>query len=229
MIRNWRFAALAALAVPAAVVAQEAAAPKPDLAKAQQTATQVCAACHGADGNSATAANPNLAGQHADYITVQLAHFKAGIRVNPIMQGMAATLSDADMHALGVYFSQQKPKGLTAKDPALVKVAQKLYRGGDEKASVPACAACHSPTGAGNQLAGRDSSGSQHKGDKLKNQTITQREPPHLPLIETSVTDRHHRLPAPSACAVDLPDATPRARQRDVDESHRHDRCCDAG
>ena len=115
MIRNWRFAALAALAFPATVVAQESAAPKPDLAKAQQTATQVCAACHGADGNSATAANPNLAGQHADYITVQLAHFKAGIRVNPIMQGMAATLSDADMRALGIYFSQQKPKGLTSR------------------------------------------------------------------------------------------------------------------
>ena len=149
MIRNWRFAALAALAVPAAVVAQEAATPKPDLAKAQQTATQVCAACHGADGNSATAANPNLAGQHADYITVQLAHFKAGIRVNPIMQGMAATLSDADMRALGIYFSQQKPKGLTAKDPQLVKMAQKIFRGGDQANGLPACAACHSPTGAG--------------------------------------------------------------------------------
>ena len=88
---------------------------------ADQIATQVCAACHGADGNSATPANPNLAGQHADYITLQLAHFKAGIRVNPIMQGMAAPLSDADMRALGLYFSQQKPKGLAAKDASLVK------------------------------------------------------------------------------------------------------------
>ena len=79
--------------------------------KAQQIVTQICAACHGADGNSADAANPNLAGQHADYITLQLAHFKAGIRVNAVMQGMVATLSDADMKALGVYFSQQKPKG----------------------------------------------------------------------------------------------------------------------
>ena len=149
MIRNWRLAAVAALTLPAVAFAQEGTPPKLDLAKAQQTATQICAACHGADGNSATSANPNLAGQHADYITLQLAHFKAGIRVNPIMQGMAATLSDADMRALGVYFSQQKPKGLTAKDPSLVKVAQKTYRGGDEKASVPACAACHSPTGAG--------------------------------------------------------------------------------
>jgi len=149
MIRNWRLAAMAALTLPAVAFAQEGTPPKLDLAKAQQTATQICAACHGPDGNSATSANPNLAGQHADYITLQLAHFKAGIRVNPIMQGMAATLSDVDMRALGVYFSQQKPKGLTAKDPAFVKVAQKLYRGGDSMTGVPACAACHSPTGAG--------------------------------------------------------------------------------
>ncbi|HYT97266.1 MAG TPA: c-type cytochrome [Casimicrobiaceae bacterium] len=149
MIRNWPFAAVVALVLPAVAAAQETAPAKIDVAKAQQTATQVCAACHGPDGNSATPANPNLAGQHADYITLQLAHFKAGIRVNAIMQGMVANLSDDDMRALGAYFSQQKPKGLTAKDPALVKIAQKIYRGGDQASELPACAACHSPTGAG--------------------------------------------------------------------------------
>jgi cytochrome c553 len=151
MNRQWLFAAFAACLVPvAAAAAEEAAAPaKVDLAKAQQIVTQVCAACHGADGNSASPANPNLAGQHADYITLQLAHFKAGIRVNPVMQSMVANLSDADMRALGAYFSQQKPKGLTVRDAAMVKVAQRLYRGGEASAGVPACAACHSPTGAG--------------------------------------------------------------------------------
>ena len=149
MIRNWRFAAAVALVLAAVAAAQETAPAKVDVAKAQQIATQICAACHGPDGNSATSANPNLAGQHADYITVQLAHFKAGIRVNAIMQGMVANLSDDDVRALGVYFSQQKPKGLTAKDPALVQVAQKIYRGGDQVTGLPACAACHSPTGAG--------------------------------------------------------------------------------
>jgi cytochrome c553 len=149
MSRIRLFAFIVAM-LPAAVAAQEAAAPaKVDLAKAQQTVTQICAACHGADGNSAIPANPNLAGQHADYITLQLAHFKAAIRVNAVMQGMVATLSDADMKALGVYFSQQKPRGLTATDAATIKAAQRLYRGGDESAAVPACASCHSPTGAG--------------------------------------------------------------------------------
>ncbi|HSQ81112.1 MAG TPA: c-type cytochrome [Casimicrobiaceae bacterium] len=152
MTRTRLCAVIAAAAFYAvAASAQEAphAAAAPDLKKAQQTATQVCAACHGADGNSVASANPNLAAQGADYITLQLAHFKAGIRVNATMQAMAATLSDADMTALGIYFSQQKLKGQASKDIALVKAGQKLWRGGDAEAGAPACAACHSPDGAG--------------------------------------------------------------------------------
>jgi cytochrome c553 len=153
MTRTWRYALIAATTViSATALAQEAAPPSaaaPDLAKAKQIATQVCAACHGADGNSVSPANPSLAGQGADYITLQLMHFKAGVRVNPTMQAMAATLSEADMMSLGAYFSQQKPKGLAAKDPALVKIGQRLWRGGDSTTDVPACAGCHSPTGVG--------------------------------------------------------------------------------
>ncbi len=93
--------------------------------------------------------NPSIAGQPAEYITLQLTHFKSGLRVNPVMQGMAATLTPEDMTALGIYFSQQKPKGLAAKDAALVTAGQKLYRGGDAATGVPACAACHTPNGAG--------------------------------------------------------------------------------
>lgn len=122
---------------------------KPDLAKAQTIAKDICAACHGADGNSASPVNPSIAGQPAEYITLQLAHFKSGLRANPVMQGMAATLTSEDMTALGIYFSQQKRKGMAAKDPALVTAGQKLFRGGDAATGVPACAACHAPTGAG--------------------------------------------------------------------------------
>ncbi|HSC24080.1 MAG TPA: c-type cytochrome [Casimicrobiaceae bacterium] len=153
MTRTWRYAFIAATAmIPAVVFAQEAAQPQagaPDLAKAKQIVTQVCAACHGVDGNSVAPANPNLAGQGADYITLQLMHFKAGVRVNPTMQAMAAPLSDDDMRALGAYFSRQNPKDLGAKDPKLVKTGEHLWRGGDTATSVPACAGCHSPTGAG--------------------------------------------------------------------------------
>ena len=153
MTRTWRYVLVAATAmISTSALAQEGAQPKaaaPDPAKAKQIVTQVCAACHGADGNSVAAANPNLAGQGADYITLQLMHFKAGVRVNPTMQAMAATLSDDDMRAIGAYFSQQKPKELGAKDPKLVKAGEHVWRGGDIATDVPACAGCHSPTGVG--------------------------------------------------------------------------------
>jgi cytochrome c553 len=142
---------LAAFAVAfcATLALAQAPAAKPDLAKAQTTARDVCAACHGADGNSPTAANPSIAGQPAEYITLQLAHFQSGIRANPVMLAMSSTLKPEDMKALGIYFSQQKPKGLEAKDAALVTAGQKLYRGGDAATGLPACSACHAPNGAG--------------------------------------------------------------------------------
>jgi cytochrome c553 len=136
----------ATLGVPARA---EETASKPDLAKAQQIVNQVCSACHGADGNSPSPANPNLAGQQADYIALQLAHFKSGVRNNPVMAGMAAALTPEDMHSLGAYFAQQKPKGSAAKDAELAAAGQKLFRGGDAASGVPACAACHAPDGAG--------------------------------------------------------------------------------
>ncbi len=140
---------VAACAVVAVSSAAEGPGAKPDLAKAQQIVSTVCAACHGADGNSVSPANPNLAGQQAEYISLQLAHFKDGTRPNPIMAGMAAGLTPEDMKALGAYFAQQKPKGLAAKDPSLVAAGQKLYRGGNAATGLPACAACHTPTGVG--------------------------------------------------------------------------------
>ena len=132
----------------ASAAAEEQASGKVDLAKAQQIASQVCAACHGSDGNSVAAANPTLAGQPAQYIALQLQHFKAGVRPSPIMAGMVANLTPEDMTALGVYFSQQKPKGSVAKNKELAQKGQKLYRGGRSNA-VPACSACHGPDGSG--------------------------------------------------------------------------------
>jgi cytochrome c553 len=141
-------AACLAIASGASAQAQEPRS-KPDLAKAQQIVTSVCAACHGADGNSASPINPSLAGQHAEYITLQLQHFKSGLRSSPIMAGLAASLTAEDMQSLGAYFAGQKPKGQVAKDPALVADGQKLYRGGSAANATPACAACHGPNGTG--------------------------------------------------------------------------------
>lgn len=140
--------ATAAMAQAPATVAQAQAA-KPDLARAQQIATQVCASCHGAEGISAASANPHLAGQHAQYIATQLDHFKRGLRKNAVMMAMAAQLTPDDERALGVYFSDKKPKPGAAKDKDLAGMGQKIYRGGNAKTGLPACASCHSPNGAG--------------------------------------------------------------------------------
>ena len=143
-------------AAPAPAPAPSAQAPatqvpsgKPDLERAQKTASEVCLACHGPGGNSVVPANPSLAGQPAEYITLQLAHFKSGMRVNPIMQGIASTLDPDQMKGLGVYYAQQKAKPQAAKDAALVATGQKLFRGGDAATGTPACSACHLPNGAG--------------------------------------------------------------------------------
>jgi cytochrome c553 len=148
MKRMLLVAATLALWPATAAIAQSPAA-KPDLAKAQTIVNQVCAACHGVDGNSASPANPNLAGLPAEYITAQLTHFRAGIRANPVMLGMASTLSPDDMVAMGAYYSKQKSKGLVARDPELVKIGQAVYRGGDPAKGIPACSSCHGPNGAG--------------------------------------------------------------------------------
>lgn len=127
---------------------------KGDAAKAGQIATQVCAACHGTDGNSPAAANPILAGQHPEYTLRQLRHFKplAGKpaeRANVIMAGMVANLSDDDMANLAAYFAAQSPAPRAARDPELAKFGQSIYRGGIAAKGVAACASCHAPNGAG--------------------------------------------------------------------------------
>jgi len=147
-IKSALVALLCASCVVSARAANDAAA-KPDPAQAQAIVNKVCAACHSADGNSASPANPVLAGQHADYIAKQLANFKSGERKNPVMLGMATALSPQDMKNLGAYFEGQKPKNRSAKDPQLVKLGQQIYRGGVMAKSVAACASCHGPNGSG--------------------------------------------------------------------------------
>jgi cytochrome c553 len=125
-----------------------------DPSKAQNIVTQVCAACHGADGNSMQPANPTLAGQYAEYTLKQLTNFKPhdakpADRANPIMAGMVATLSADDMRNLAAYFEIQKRKPRAARDPQLVKLGQAIYRGGIASRGVAACTACHGPNGSG--------------------------------------------------------------------------------
>ena len=134
---------------PAVVAAAPVMAAKPDLVKGEATFTAVCAACHGADGNSGTPAYPKLSQQHPEYLVKQLQEYKSGKRKNAIMQGFAATLSDADMKNVAYWATSKKAKPGFSKEKELVTMGERIYRGGIADRQVPACAGCHSPTGVG--------------------------------------------------------------------------------
>lgn len=130
-------------------------------ADAGQAKAGVCAACHGADGNSLNPEWPSLAAQNADYIVRQLKAFKSGERNNVLMTSQAAGLSDQDMLDLAAYFAT-KPRQLKTADPKLVAAGERLYRGGNKETGVSACIACHGPEGGGNDPAAYPSIAGQH-------------------------------------------------------------------
>jgi cytochrome c553 len=143
-------AALALTLASGMGTAADKPAAKVDLARGSQIASQVCVACHSADGNSAAAANPKLAGQHPEYLAKQLANFKENkTRKNPVMMGFATALTPEDMANVAAYYATQKPKDGAARNAATVKLGEKIYRGGVADKGIAACASCHGPAGAG--------------------------------------------------------------------------------
>ena len=156
MKRYLLFVAIASIMSAAAAAAQPQGNPK-----AGKAASTTCAACHGADGNSSNPVWPKLAGQGEPYLIKELHDFKSGKRKNPIMNPMAASLSDQEIANLAAYFTSQK-RTLGAADPKLVEAGQKIYRGGDAQTGVPACMACHGPAGEGNPQARYPALGGQH-------------------------------------------------------------------
>jgi cytochrome c553 len=150
MKRAWALFYFAICASPLA--AQPA--PKADAAKGQSLANKVCSACHGADGNSPTSANPKLAGQVPEYLQKQLVNFKSAQgkkaeRENPVMAGMAAGLSSDDIRDVAAFYAAQAPKPGAARNRETLAVGQKIWRGGDMAKGLPACAGCHGAAGAG--------------------------------------------------------------------------------
>lgn len=124
---------MALLAASLTATAQDAG---QDVSAGRQKA-EACAACHGADGNSAAPNFPSLAGQNWRYIYMQLKDFKEGRRKDPAMSPMAANLSRQDMIDLGNYFAAQKPK------PSDFKVDEAKVRLGKAKSDEVLCAMCH--------------------------------------------------------------------------------------
>ena len=118
---------------------------------AGEAKAQACVACHGADGNSANSGFPSLAGQVPGYIAGQLAAFKSGKRANAIMMGLAQPLSAEDMADLDAWYASQTiaPRSISEDQLALASEGESLYRGGSAELAVPACMACHGPSGRG--------------------------------------------------------------------------------
>jgi len=142
-------------------------------AEAGKTKSVMCAACHGADGNSLVPMYPKLAGQSASYITKQLVDFKKAAssggkegRNDPIMAGMVMALSEQDMADLGTYYAGQTRSKTTE---ATNDVGHRLYFGGDVERNIAACVACHGQKGQGMAAAGFPSLASQN-AEYIKNQ-----------------------------------------------------------
>ena len=117
---------------------------------ARQTATSLCAACHGPDGNSSDPTYPKIAGMDAGYLAMQLRYFASGQRRNDIMAAIIADIRETDILPLAAYFSAQKPLPGKVKDARLAELGKQIYEDGNTETGVPACAGCHQSSGAGN-------------------------------------------------------------------------------
>ena len=143
----------AAFAATTALAAEPPA--KIDVAKGQKIASEVCAACHGADGNSTAPVNPKLAGQIPEYLAKQLMNFRPGKdnkpaeRPNNIMTALAANLAPEDVPSIAAYYAGQKLVPEKARDKKTIELGQKIFRAGIAEKGVPACAGCHGPAGTG--------------------------------------------------------------------------------
>lgn len=141
MLRTLASVIVLAIAMPAVAAGN---------ADAGRGKAQVCAGCHGMDGNAAIPNYPKLAGQHAGYLVKQLSDFKSGKRKDPIMTAQVTNLQAQDMEDIAAYYSAQKVSLGAASDKAKREFGERIYRGGIESKAVPACMACHSPNGGGN-------------------------------------------------------------------------------
>lgn len=115
---------------------------------AGKSKAMMCAACHGADGNSPSDMFPKLAGQGEAYLVKQLTEFKSGVRSNAVMAPMVAALSEQDMADIAAYYSSKTiTPGAVSEDLAVA--GQQIFRAGNKESGLPACMACHGPNGAG--------------------------------------------------------------------------------
>ncbi len=213
------FAGVACLALAAVAYAQSTAIPAPDAApvqaaplteapaswgdaKAGQAKAAICAACHGLDGNAMQQNAPRLAGMPERYIADQLQLFKSDQRTDglaAIMAPFAKILSAQDMRNVGAWFATQTPGAGIADDSLIAsgpnegmkfyQVGERLFRGGDAARGIPACMACHGPTGGGNPgpaypaLHGQDAAYVTRRLEAYRTGTTSYANPAHFELM----------------------------------------------
>ncbi len=131
-------------------------------ATAGQAKSAICAACHGADGNSMVPNWPKLAGQHADYLERQVNLIKSGDRAVIEMSAFVASLSDQDIQDIAAWYSSQTNSGGVAAAESATVLGQRIYKAGNADTGIPACMSCHGPAGEGNPLAGYPALAGQH-------------------------------------------------------------------
>lgn len=142
------------------------------------TKVAVCAACHGAEGNSAAGIYPNLAGQGEKYLLKQLEDVKSGARPILEMTGMLAVFNDQDLADIAAYYASQQAVVLGSQALAdeaydlspeeFLALGEKVFRGGNLKTGVASCTGCHSPAGTGNAPAAYPSIAGQHSDYIIK-------------------------------------------------------------
>ena len=166
MLTKWFLLGMLALA-PAVVVGAGDA-------EAGKALAAPCGACHGQNGVAIVPGAPNLAGQSARYLKSQLEMIKSGVRPVPLMAGQLDPMSSGDLDNLAAYFASMSATVGQA-DGDLISVGEQIYRGGMSQKTVPACTACHTPTGSGNALAGFPHIGGQ-RADYVIVQLVAYRE-----------------------------------------------------
>lgn len=225
-------AGVACLALAAAAWAQSEAVAAPDNAPVQtaplvekpatwgdaqagQAKAGACAACHGLDGNAMQQNAPRIAGMPERYIADQLHLFKSGQRTGgmaAIMAPFAGILSAQDMRDVGAWYATQKAGTGVADDTAIAdgpnkgmkfyQVGERLFRSGDPARGMPACMACHGPSGAGNPgpayptLHGQDAAYVTRRLEEYRTGTTTYTAPAHFNLmaaVSKSLSDEEIR------------------------------------
>ncbi len=121
--------------------------------------SELCAACHGADGISIAPNFPNLAGQRADYLYWELVEYRSGAMPESAMTPLAANLGDQDMRDLALYYASLPPgrapaqEEAQAPDTALLERGRQLFMEGDPGKGLPPCQGCHGADGGGHPQA----------------------------------------------------------------------------